>query len=356
MIQLRYAFSLLLAAALGSGCGNDSVDFTTSSSGASTGTESTTTGGMGVTPTVASTTPEDGATGVPTSSVITATFSAAMDPATITDTTFTLTKAGTAVLGKVAYASGVGTFKPTAQLATGAPYTATISTKVTSATGTPLAKDFSWSFKAGQAPLNLDVASPYAIMAADTITNVMTPGTVVTGDLGISPGNTLTGFPPGVYAGKVHAGDSASANAKKAELDAYADAIARLDPSDLAADLKGLTLTPGLYKNGGDVTLSSGTFTLDAKGAEDAVFILQIGATLTTSTDTQVILANGAKANNVYWAVGTAATLGAKSKFKGTLLATTAIKLSTGASVEGRLFAQTSSVALDSSTVTVSGP
>jgi hypothetical protein len=354
MNKLGCAFSLLLAAALASGCGNDTVDFTTSSSG-DTGS-STSTGSMGLVPSVASVTPTDKTTAVPTGSLITATFSAAMDPESINSLTFTLTKAGTAVLGTVTYDSGTATFKPTAKLATDADYVATITAKAQSAAGTPLGKDFSWSFKAGQAPLDLDVAAPYAILAANTITNVMTPGTVITGDLGLSPGNTLTGFPPGKYVGKVHAGDSASALALKASTAAYADALARLTPIDLAADLKDLTLTPGLYKGAADVTLSSGNLTLDAKGAADAIFIFQIGAGLTTSKDTQIILAGGAKASNVYWAVATSATLGPASKFKGTLLATTAITMQTGASIEGRLQAQLSNVALDSNTVTIPGP
>ena len=124
----------------------------------------------------------------------------------------------------------------------------------------------------------------------------------------------------------------------------------------LPGDLSGLTFAPGLYKNATSVQILTGNFTLDAQGDSNAVFIFQMGSTLTTSPGTQVILAGGAKATNVFWAVGTSATLGTTSKFKGTIMAASAITMNTGAEIEGRVLAQGAAVALDTNVITVPAP
>jgi hypothetical protein len=214
---------------------------------------------------------------------------------------------------------------------------------------------------AGGAPISLQTvdlgaAAPYAILAFNTVTNVISPGTIVTGDLGISPGAALTGFPPGQVVGTMHLGDPEAALAKLALLAAYNDAAGRLGAAVLPGDLSGLTFTPGLYKNDTSVMLLAGNVTLDAQGDDSAVFIFQIGSTLTTSPGTQVILSGGAKAANIFWAVGTSATLGTTSIFKGTILAASAITMNTGAAIEGRLLAQGAAVALDTNVITVPAP
>lgn len=352
MIKLRYALPLLLVAALGIGvgCGDDSVDFSTGA-GSTTGT-------VDLAPTVAMTSPADAATGVEPSAKITATFSAKMDFATITDVTFTLTQAGTAVPGTVEYADGVATFTPAAPLTSGTAFTATITTGAKDTAGTALAKDHTWSFETGQAPIDLGVASTYAILASDAVGSSMTPGTVVTGDIGIVPGMSIgaTGFPPGKHDGATHVGDSAGSLAKAAMIAAYKDAVARAGAKDLPKDISNLTFTPGLYSSTTPVTFEKGSVTLDAKGAENAVFILRTEADLTTGNDTSVVLANGAKAANVFWTVGAAATLGSSSKLSGTVLATTTITAKTGATVDGRLLTQGPTVALDANLVTVPAP
>ena len=210
--------------------------------------------------------------------------------------------------------------------------------------------------QSSQAPVALGAAAPFAILAFNTVTNVNNPGTIVTGNLGISPGAALAGFPPGMVIGMVDAGDAAAAAAKAALLMAYNDASGRLGAAVLAGDLSGLTFAPGLYKNSTSVMLSAGNLTLDALGDANAVFIFQMGSTLTTSPGTHVILSGGAKATNVYWAVGTSATLGTNSIFKGTILAASAITMKTGAAIEGRLLAEAASVTLDTSVVTVPAP
>ena len=352
MIKLRYAFSLLLVTALGCGDGE-----TTTSSTASTGSN-TTGSSMGVVPTVAMTTPTDTSTGVLVSTKITASFSAPMDASSITDMTFTLTQGGAAVLGAVTFEGGDAIFTPAAPLAGGTEFTATITTGAKGLSGRALEKDYAWKFQTGQAPVDLGVASPFAILAFDTVTNVNSAGTVVTGDIGISPGTgaVLIGFPPGKMVGVAHIGDSAGSLAKAASLAAYKEAVGRPGANDLPADISGMTFTPGLYKSAAPLTLTTGTVTIDAKGVDDAIFVFQTGSTLTTGTDTKVVLTGGAKASNVYWIVGTVATLGATSKFSGSILATTSVTLKAGASVDGRLLAQDASVALDASVVTVPAP
>jgi hypothetical protein len=112
-----------------------------------------------------------------------------------------------------------------------------------------------------------------------------------------------------------------------------------------------MTLAPGLYKSTSSLSISSGDLTLDAQGDSDAVFIFQMASTLTTTSGRQVILANGAKASNVFWQVGTSATLGSTSAFVGTIMADQAITLKTGATLTGRALARIAAVALDSNVI-----
>lgn len=350
MIKLRYAFSSLLlitaiTTATALGCG----DGETTSSG--------TTGTADLAPTVLSTSPADASIGHEPGAKLTATFSTKMDFATITDVTFKLTQGGTAVPGKVEYADGIASFTPNAALASGTEFQATLTTGAKDTAGKALAKDFSWKFETGQAPIDLGVASTYAILANDAVSSTMTPGTVVTGDIGITPGmgTGATGFPPGKQVGASHVGDSAGALAKEAMIAAYNDAVTRAGARDLAKDISDVTFTPGLYWSKTPVTIEKGSVTLDAKGAANAVFIFRAESDFTTGKDTKIVLAGGAKASNVFWAVG-AATLGESSKLAGTILANTTITLKTGATVDGRLLTQGPSVALDVSLVTVPAP
>src|SRR5205823_5486881 len=119
----------------------------------------------------------------------------------------------------------------------------------------------------------------------------------------------------------------------------------------VAGDLGGQTLTPGLYTSTSSLEISSGDLTLDAQGDVNAVFIFQMASTLTTTVGRQVILSGGAKAANVFWQVGSSATLGTGSVFKGNILALASITVTTGAAVEGRLLARTAAVTLDSNII-----
>jgi hypothetical protein len=197
--------------------------------------------------------------------------------------------------------------------------------------------------------------SGFAVLAGSTVAN--TAFTTVNGDLGLSPGSDVTGFPPGIVTGTQHVADSAAAQAQLDLTVAYNDAAGRtVGAIAVAGKLGGLTLPPGLYKSTSSLEISSGDLTLDAQGDANAVFIFQIASTLTTSAGRQVILSGGAKAANVYWQVGTSAVLGTTSVFKGTIMADQSITLTTGAALEGRALTRIAAVTLDSNIITLPAP
>ena len=306
-------------------------------------------------PTVISVTPPNGAVGVCPNIVVTATFSEAMNPATINTTTFTVGGVtGTVTLdgtGKIA------AFTPSASLALNTTYTATITTGAQDATGNALAANYVWSFttatQACQTAVPLGSAANFVILAGSTVTN--TGPTIITGgDVGLSPGSAVTGFPPGtlVSPAVMHVTDPTAAQAELDLTTAYNYAAGLPNAAVLPGDMSGLTFTPGLYKTSSTVMLSAGNVTLDAQGNANAVFIFQVGSTLTTLGSTQVILAGGAQAKNVFWQVTSSATLGTNSIFEGTIIALQAITLDTGATLTGRALARNSAVTLDSNSVT----
>src|ERR1041385_2426276 len=199
------------------------------------------------------------------------------------------------------------------------------------------------------APVSLGSAATLAVLSSSTVTN--TGATTVTGDLGVSPGTGLTGTP--IVTGAIHLGDSVAAQAQLDLTTAYNDAAGRtLAAVTVAGNLGGQTLTPGLYKSGTSLEISSGDLTLDGQGDANAVFIFQMGSTLVTTSDRLVILTGSARAANIFWQVGSSATLGTNSVFKGTIMARASISLMTGATLEGRALAQTGGGTFDGNTVT----
>ncbi len=194
--------------------------------------------------------------------------------------------------------------------------------------------------------------STFAILAGSTVTS--TGATAITGDLGLSPGSSVSGFPPATVTGTQHIDDTTAAVAKRDLTKAYNDAAGRTchDMVTLSGNIGGLTLTPGLYKSTSSLSISSGNLTFDAKGNSGAIFIIQIASSLTTTSGRQVILAGGALASNIFWQVGSSATFGTTSVFKGTILAMQSITFNTGATLNGQALARTGEVTMSANAIT----
>lgn len=307
-------------------------------------------------PVVVLTDPLDLATNVSLNKTITADFSEILDNQTMNESSFTLMQGTVNIEGFVSYSGVTASFNPNVDLIEGTEYTATLSTDVQDLAGNAMENEYSWTFTTGstivgQPTVVLGSAAAFAILAGAGVTN--TGGTIVTGDLGTDPTGTVDGFPPGIVIGDIHAADPISALAKIDLTTAYNDAQGRSTGSiSLPGDLSGLTLTPGLYTNSTSVMLSTGNLTLDAQGDENAVFILQMGSTLNTLPGTQVILSGGAQAANIFWSVGTSATLGTNSIFYGNILADQSISLNTGAVLYGRALTRIAAVTLQTNVVT----
>jgi hypothetical protein len=351
-------------------------------------------GGTATDPTVTSASPGNLATNIQTSTnnssnivtgtAVTATFSQAMDPATINSSpagtllTFTLKEtAGTNVPGTVAMnaANTIATFTPTsAALTANTSYTATVTTAARNATGTAMANPVVWSFTTkavaftGQAPVNLGAAGSFAILSKSGITDV--PASAVVGDVGTSP---ITGAAIDLTCAEVTGtiysvdatgplpcrvtNDTLLTAAVGAMSIAYNDAAGRTTPdfTELhAGAIGGKTLVPGLYKWSSDVSILTD---VTLSGGANDVWIFQIAGDITQASATRVTLTGGALAKNVFWQVagGTGVAIDTTAHFEGVILAVKAINLRTGASATSRLLAQTE-VTLQQNAVTQPAP
>jgi hypothetical protein len=325
------------------------------------------------TPTVLSNTPLDDAMGVPLNGNASATFSEEMNDGTFTTATFTLAFGDPASLvqGTIIYADSEATFWPAAHLASDTTFTATITTGAESIEGVALTSDYVWSFTTGDTltaglPVNLGTAANFAILSKSGISTV--PQSAVTGDIGVSPaaatyvtGFSLTTDPSNVFStspqvtGKVYAADyepptpsKLTAAVSDMEL-AFTDAAGRApDVTELGAgDIGGMTLISGVYKWGTGLLIPTDV-TLDGSAAD--AWIFQIAQNLTMSSGTNVLLTGGAVPQNVFWQVSGAVDLGTTAHCEGVVLTRTSATLRTGASIHGRLLAQTA-VDIDDSTI-----
>ncbi|MBC8068933.1 MAG: DUF3494 domain-containing protein [Deltaproteobacteria bacterium] len=332
--------------------------------------------GGGTIPTVVSVDPLDLAIDVPLNGSVSAVFSEAMDADALTTSTFVVVSEDAAepIEGTVIYADSAAFFWPAAHLASDTTFTATITTGARSEQGIALADDYEWSFTTGDeiAPgigVDLRSAGDFAVLAKSAISSV--PPSAITGDVGVSPAAAtfITGFSliadaSNVFStssqvvGNVYAADyepPTPSNMTTAISDmetAFTDAAGRaFDVAELGAgDIGGMTLEPGVYRWGTglqiptDVTLA---------GSANDVWIFQIAQGLTMASGASVVLSGGASADNVFWQVSGGVDLGTTAHCEGVILGQTSVALRTGASINGRLLAQTA-IDLDASTVVTS--
>jgi len=196
---------------------------------------------------------------------------------------------------------------------------------------------------------SLGAARTYAVLGGSTVIN--TGLSIVTGDLGVSPGSTISGFPPGVIVGT----NPDAAAAQLAVTSAYNILESQACDTVLTGqDLGGLTLGPGVYCFSSSAQLT-GTLTLDGQGSPAPAWVFQIGTTLTAANGSSVVFINGGQSCGVFWKVGSSATLGTTSSSLGHVLALTNITLTTGATVSGGLFARNGFVTLDGNNVVAVG-
>lgn len=199
------------------------------------------------------------------------------------------------------------------------------------------------------ATVGLGSADPFGVLAGSAVSN--SGATLLTGDLGLAPGSSVTGFGPGSIVGATHVNDAVATLAKSDLVRAYDDAASRPSTAAVAGDLAGRTLTGGVYTAPTTLGLT-GDLVLDGQGDPDAVFVLRAGTSLTVGSGSRVRLIGGAQSCNVFWQVGTSATIGTGSAFTGNVLALTSITLTAGVTVDGRLLARNGAVVLDSDVIT----
>ena len=204
--------------------------------------------------------------------------------------------------------------------------------------------------RAATTPVLLGAAANFAVLAGTTVTN--TGSTTITGDLGLSPGTSVTGFPPGQVSGTQHVADTTAAQAENDLTAAYNDAAARSSTATIPVELGATTQTSGVYDSPAGTFGITGALTLDAQGDPNAVFIFKAASTLITASASTVNLVNGAQACNVFWQVGSSATIGTGSILQGNILALTSITVTTGVTMNGRALARNGAVTLDTNNIT----
>jgi len=310
------------------------------------------------------------ATNVALNKVISVVFSEAMNPSTITTSSFTLMIGTTSVAGTVNYSGTTATFTPTGGLLSGNIYTATITTAAKNPAGIPVANNHVWSFSTaaplGPGGVDLKSVARFGIIAGVGVSNNAGFSVINDLDVGIYPGvrSSITGFPPAIIVnGAMYASDdiappgvSAMLLQAKNDLVAaylFAEGATSPAPATVSGDQGGKTLAPGIYKSTSTLLIQSGDLTLDAQGDANAVWIFQIASDFTTvgGAGGNVILSGGAQAKNVFWQTGSSATIGDYTSFKGNVLALTSITMNSHATATGRMLARNGAVVLTSTNI-----
>lgn len=319
---------------------------------------------------VSVTSPGNSNTNVGRNKTLTVRFTEAMDAGTINTRTFSLNQGITPVPGTVVYVGTTAYFNPTATLAAGTTYTATMTTGVKDLSGNEIASNEVWSFvtgntTSGQPGVYIGTAINYVVLAKEAISNNST--SVITGDLGLSPAGLMNitglelsranGFAVSrQVAGSIFAADIVSPNSSELSIaisdmvNAYKDAAARPSPDFIeleAGNIGGRTLSQGLYKWTGSVSIPTNITIL---GGADDIWIFQIDGNLTQEASVSILLSGGAQAKNIFWVVGGAVSLASNSHFEGVILSKNRIALGSAASLNGHVFGQTD-VLFDANTV-----
>jgi hypothetical protein len=315
-------------------------------------------------PTVISTDPLDKATNVDLSKTVTATFSVAMDPTTINSSTFTLKMGSTTVPGAITYSGTTASYNPTNNLLSDTTYTATITTGAKNTYGIPMLNNYVWTFSTkphlGPKAPDLKSAGRFGILAYSTVTNDAGASEINNMDVGLYPGTSVSGFPPGkvnngaIYTASGAAPIPAMLIQAKADLTAaylFAEAATSPAPTTVSGNQGGKTLAPGIYKSTSTLSVNGSDLTLDAKGDVNAVWIFQVASTFITTTGGNIVLSGGAQAKNIYWQVGSSATIGGYTKFYGNVLALISITMDGYAVATGRMLTQTGAVTLTSTDI-----
>ena len=321
-------------------------------------------------PIVVSVDPFNTESSVALSKIITATFNMPMDPLTITGTTFTVKIGTSTVLGSVTYSGTTATFTPSSNLSNNTTYTATITTGAKNVANVALANNYVWTFNTNTISnppfVDLNSADRFGILAGVGISNNAGFSEIHNMDVGISPGvrSSVTGFPPAIIVnGAIYASDDVAPagvaamliQAKQDLTNAYlfAEAATSPAPATVSGDQGGLTLAPGIYKSTSTLLIQSGDLTLDAQGDANAVWIFQIASDFTTvgGAGGSVILSGGAQAKNIFWQVGSSATIGNGTAFKGNVLALTSITMGPNATAVGRMSARNGAVVMTSTNI-----
>lgn len=197
----------------------------------------------------------------------------------------------------------------------------------------------------------LNAAARFAVLAGSAVSNT-SANTQITGDVGVHPGSGVTGMPSGQPTGQIFSADAAAGYGQASLTVAYDNFAGRACGAVLTGDLGGRTFSPGTYCSASEIGIT-GALTLAAGGNPNAVFVFQAGSSLTTADGSSVVLAGGAQAKNVYWQVGSSATLGTTCDFKGNIMALSSISLANGARLSGRALARNGGVTLDNNIITL---